>query len=108
MVLTVSSLFISLCTAGTLVYGFGKFLAKPHDTLEQRVSLLERHNQEFIRMLEKINRENHEQDDTNEVLIHSVMALIEFEIQYCITEKKPISHDLEQAKSDLHRYLAKK
>lgn len=48
------------------------------------------------------------QDDTNEVLIHSVLALIEFEIQYCLTEHKEPSKDLERAKDDLHSYLSKR
>ena len=48
------------------------------------------------------------QDDTNEVLIRSVFALLEFEVHYCETEQKPISKNLEKAKDDLHDYLAKK
>lgn len=49
-----------------------------------------------------------EQEDTNEVLIRSVFALLEFEVHYCETEHKPISKNLEKAKDDLHDYLAKK
>lgn len=48
------------------------------------------------------------QEDTNEVLIRSVFALLEFEVHYCETEHKPISKNLEKAKDDLHNYLAKK
>ena len=46
--------------------------------------------------------------DTNEVLIRSVFALLEFEVHYCETEQKPISKNLERAKDDLHDYLASK
>lgn len=49
-----------------------------------------------------------EQENTNEVLLKSLLALIEFEIQYCITENKPISKDLEKAKDDLHSFLSKR
>lgn len=49
-----------------------------------------------------------EQENTNEVLLRSLLALIEFEIQYCITENKPISKDLEKAKDDLHSFLSKR
>lgn len=49
-----------------------------------------------------------EQEDTNEVMIRSVLALIEFEIQYCLTEHKEPSKDLERAKDDLHSYLSKR
>ena len=108
LVLTTLSLIISLSTVCTLVYGFGKFLAKPHDSLEQRVSVLESKLTDVDRELLKGKDTFHEQNVTNEVLIHSILALIEFEIQYCLTEKKPMSKDLEKAKEDLHRYLAKK
>lgn len=91
-----------------MIYGFGKFLAKPHDTLEERVAVLESKQRENERQSSKLGERCEEQDDTNEVLIRSTLALIEFEIQYCLTEKKPMSSDLEQAKADLHRYLAKK
>lgn len=49
-----------------------------------------------------------EQEATNEVLLRSILALVEFEIQYCITEGKPISKDLEKAKDDLHGFLSKR
>ena len=49
-----------------------------------------------------------EQESTNEVLLSSILALVEFEIQYCITENKPISKDLEKAKDDLHAFLSKR
>lgn len=49
-----------------------------------------------------------EQEATNEVLLRSILALVEFEIQYCYTEGKPISKDLEKAKDDLHSFLSKR
>lgn len=36
------------------------------------------------------------------------LILIEFEIQYCLTEKKQLSKDLEKVKEDLHSYLARR
>ena len=48
------------------------------------------------------------QEKTNEVLIRSVFALLEFEVHYCETEQKPITKNLERAKDDLHDYLAQK
>lgn len=108
IVLTFLSLVISLGTVCTLIYGFTKFLTKPHDTLEQRVAILESKQREAERSQMKLDDRCKEQDDTNEVLIRSTLALIEFEIQYCLTEKKEISKDLETAKEDLHHYLARK
>jgi hypothetical protein len=49
-----------------------------------------------------------EQDNMNEILLRSLIALIEYEIQFCITEDKPITKDLEKAKDDLHSFLSKR
>lgn len=49
-----------------------------------------------------------EQDNTNEILLKSLLALVEFEITYLIQEGKPISKDLEKAKDDLHAFLSKR
>lgn len=49
-----------------------------------------------------------EQENTNEVLLRSLLALIEFEITYLLQEGKPISKDLEKAKDELHSFLSKK
>ena len=49
-----------------------------------------------------------ELDESNGVIMRSVLALIEFEIQYCLTENKPMSKGLEKAKESLDDYIAKK
>lgn len=99
-----------LTAANILVigYGFFKFLNKPHDTLEERVTAHDVEIADIKKSLLQGNDRFREQDDTNEVLIHSVLALIEFEIQYCLTEHKEPSRDLERAKEDLHSYLSKR
>ena len=108
--------FANICVIG---YGFYKFLNKPHDNLESRISTLESSHQELKttnalehkelkESLLKGNDRFREQDDTNEVLIRSVFALLEFEVHYCETEQKPITKNLEKAKDDLHEYLARK
>ena len=108
--------FANICIIG---FGFVKFLGTPHNNLETRVSTLETNHQELktanalehkeIReSLLKGNDRFREQDETNEVLIRSTFALLEFEVHYCETEHKPISKNLEKAKDDLHEYLAKK
>ena len=48
------------------------------------------------------------QEDINEVVLHSLIALIEFEIEYCLTEHKVPSDGLKKAKEDLHLFLAGK
>ena len=89
-----------------LAYALFKFLNRPHDTLEDRVNA---HDVEIAdKSLLQGNDRFREQDDTNEVLLHSVLALIEFEIAYCLTEHKEPSKDLEKAKEDLHSFLSKR
>ena len=58
--------------------------------------------------LKQGNDKFREQNETNEVLLNSTLALIEFEIQYCLTENKHISPELQKAKENLHTYLSKR
>ena len=91
-----------------LAYALFKFLNRPHDTLEDRVNAHDVEIREIKASLLQGNDRFREQEDTNEVLIRSVLALIEFEISYCLTEHKEPSKDLERAKEDLHSYLSKR
>lgn len=95
----------NICVIG---YAFVKFLGQPHNTLDKRVTELEVKQKEVEQALHQGNDRFRNQNETNEVLIHSTLALIEYEIQYCLTEHKPMSKDLERAKEELHNYLAKK
>ena len=104
--------FMNICV---LAYALFRFLNRPHDTLEAkqaaleaRVAALEMENRETKSTLDQDNARFEEQNETNEVLIRSTFALLEFEVHYCETEHKPISKNLEKAKDDLHEYLARK
>lgn len=97
--------FGNICIIG---YAFLKFVNKPHDDLEQKVNTHEVEIQEIKRSLLKGNDRFRNQNETNEVLIRSTLALVEFEIQYCLTENKGMTKDLELAKEELHRYLSRK
>ena len=94
----------NICIVG---FAFIKFINKPHDTMEQRLNAVEVDIREIKASLLQGNDRFRRQESTNEVLIHSVLALIEFEIQYCLTEHKEMSKGLEEAKEDLHKYLSK-
>ena len=104
-VLQIILAFFNICV---LAYAFLKFLNRPHDTLEERVNAHDVEIREIKASLLQGNDRFRDQEDTNEVLIRSVLALIEFEISYCLTEHKEMSKDLERAKDDLHSYLSKK
>lgn len=108
---------VILQIANIVVLGYAliKFLNRPHDTLSDKLEALEHKVDELSLKLKEVedslkqgNDRFREQDDTNEVLIRSVLALIEFEISYCLTEHKEPSKDLERAKEDLHSYLSKR
>lgn len=97
--------FGNICVLGYALY---KFMNKPHDTLEDRVNAHDVEIKEIKSSLLQGNDRFREQEDTNEVLLRSLLALIEFEIQYLLQENKPISRDLEKAKDDLHNFLSKR
>ena len=107
-ILPILQTILALANICVLGYAFAKFLNRPHDTLEDRVNAHDVEIREIKTSLLQGNDRFREQDDANEVLIHSVLALIEFEIQYCLTEHKQMSKDLERAKEDLHNYLSKR
>lgn len=97
--------FGNICVLGYALY---KFMNRPHDTLEDRVNAHDVEIKEIKSSLLQGNDRFREQEDTNEVLLRSLLALIEFEIQYLLQENKPISRDLEKAKDDLHNFLSKR
>ncbi len=103
-----SQLILTLFNIVIIIYGFYIFLTKPRTTLEKRIQALEVKMAEVEKSLLKGNDHFRSQDDALEVLIRSTLALIEFEVQYCITEGKTISDDLKHVKDDLHHYLAHK
>lgn len=102
------SMLISFGTLVTMIYTFTKFLQKPQESLQERVLVIESDLRDVHRQIDRAREGKSEQDETNKVLIHSVLALIEFEIQYCLTEHKEMSKDLVAAKEDLHNFLARK
>ena len=107
-ILPVLQMILAAGNICVLAYALLKFLNKPHDTLEDRVNAHDIEIREIKASLLQGNDRFREQEDTNEVLIRSVLALIEFEIEYCLTEHKDPSKDLVRAKDDLHNYLAKR
>lgn len=105
--ITIMQMVLSFGNICVLGYAFVKFLNKPHDDLREKVNAHDVEIKDIKSALHQGNDRFRKQESTNQVLIHSVLALIEFEIQYCITEKKPMSKDLEKAKEDLHDFLSK-
>ena len=107
-ILPIAQLVLAVCNIIIIAYGGYKIINKQHDNLKERVDAHDVEIKEIKASLKMGNDRFREQDNTNEVLIRSTLALVEFEIQYCLTEKKPMSEDLKKAKEDLHDYLSKK
>lgn len=111
MVQTVQTfLSVILSCANLIVLGYAlyKFTKRPHDTLEQRISTCEVEIRNIKESLNSGQDKFRAQDEAIRVLIHSTLALVEFEMQYCLLEHKDMSDSLVKAKDDLHSFLAKK
>ena len=108
VIIKIAQLVLTLFNIIIILYGFYIFLTKPRTTLEKRVQALEVKLAEAEKSLLQGNDRFRSQDEALEVLIRSTLALIEFEVQYCLTENKQISDDLKKVKEDLHIFLSHK
>ena len=113
--LMILQLCLALGNLSIMIFALSKFIKKPHDKLIDRIVSLEVKVEELQVSLKQGNDRFREygnrfekQYDTNEVLIRSILALIEFEMQYCIEEKKGLTDGLRIAKADLEKFLARK
>ena len=106
--LALSPSVLALVNLFLMLYALTKFIKKPHDSLNDRVTVLEVEVKELKAIQKYDNKKFRELIATNEVIIKSTLALIEFEIQYCLTENKQPTKELEDAKVDLHRFLSKR
>ena len=107
-ILPIMQMILSFGNICILVYALMKFLNKPHNTLEERVNAHDLELKEIKSSLLQGNDRFREQDNTNEVIIRSTLALVEFEMQYCLVEHKEMSEGLRQAKKDLNDYLSRR
>lgn len=100
--------FLIFCNVCVMLYVFKGFVSKPHNSLEQEVAEIKIKVKDIEDSLKQGNDKFREQNETNEILLNSTLALIEWEIQYCLTENKHISPELQKAKENLHTYLSKR
>ena len=89
-----------------ICYGFYKFLGKPHSTLEQRVAENEK---EIAAIKVSLKQGNHRFNvliKGLEIIMRAIVALIEFEQNYCMSEHKEFSDELKTSKKELNSYLS--
>lgn len=96
---------MNICVLG---FAFFKFLGKPHTSLEQRVNEHDVKIKEIETSLLQGNDRFREQDNTNEVMQSCMLALIDFELAYCIHTSYEDTEDLMKAKNELRKHLARK
>ena len=101
-------LFLMFCNICIMVYVFFKFINKPHDSLEERVEKCEENIKDIKQSLYRGDGRFQEHERAIKVLVRSVIALVEFEMQYCLTEHKEMSKGLEKAKEALDEFIAEK
>lgn len=114
-ILPVLQMILSFGNICILAYALFKFLNRPHDTLEQRHNdLVKRVDEHDVKLKEHDESLHHgndkfrEQHDLNEVFINCMLAFIDFEMAYCSTTDYKETEDLDNAKTTLRKYLAKR
>ena len=104
-ILQVITMTISLIV---MAWGFKKFLSSPRRELELRVTELETEVKDLKRERDTNETKFDKIDDVLGVILRSTIALIEFEVQYCLTENKEPTQALEKAREGLNEYLSKR
>lgn len=91
-----------------IIYGFYKFLGKPHSTLEGRLIELETKHKALEDRVKDGDRNIDINGDDLEAIKRCLLALLEFEISYCINTGYGDVSELQAAKKELHTYLSKR
>lgn len=104
-VLQVILTFGNICVLG---YALFRFLNRPHNTLEEKVNEHDVKIKEIETSLLQGNDRFREQENTNEVMQTCMLALIDFELAYCIHTGYADTDDLVKAKDVLRKHLARK
>lgn len=107
-VIAVFGLALTVINIIDKVGSFKKNAHAPLDIINQRLDVLET-KISTVEISQKMEMErNNEQDSTSEVVLRSTLALIDYQIQRCISESKPTPESLQKAHDDLTFYLTKR
>lgn len=105
--------FLAIGNLIVMLYALKTFLAKPHDTLEARVQVVEKradeHDLKFKELDNRLHEGNdnfREQKELNTVFINCMLAFIDFEIAFCAHTNYSDTGDLLRAKKSLQQYLS--
>lgn len=108
VILMILQILLTLFNLGMLIFAFTKFISSPRVNLEATVKALQLEVESIKKEMLQKKQHSKLQDDALEVILRSSIALIEFEIQYCLVEDKQPTEELKKAKADLNEFLSKR
>ena len=100
--------FLAIGNLAIMIYALKTFLTKPQATLEEKVNAHDVEIKEIKASLLQGNDRFREQENTNEVMQSCMLALIDFELAFCIHQNYGDTEDLMKAKEVLRKHLARK
>lgn len=100
------NLILDIAQLCAVLYALYKFTRKPHDSLNDRITALETEIKNIKENMDNEKEKRINLEKAVKMALHSILALIEFEMQYCISEHKDMSDGLKKAKEDLHEFLS--
>lgn len=101
------NLILDIAQLCAVLYALYKFTRKPHDSHNDRITALETEIKNIKENMDNEKEKRINLEKAVQMALHSILALIEFEMQYCISEHKDMSDGLKEAKKDLHEFLSK-
>lgn len=105
-ILLIGQLILAVCNISIMGYMFFKFINRPHDDLKERVAKCEEDIKDIKQSLYRGDARFQELDRALKVIIMATRALLEFEVQYCLTEHKDMTKGLEKAKEALDDFVS--
>lgn len=107
-VVAILGLILTVLNVADKLANIKKNADAPIKELEARVTALEIEQKEFKQSLLQGNDRFRDNETTNEVMQSCMLALIDFELSYCIHTGYTDTEDLMRAKTELRKHLASK
>lgn len=104
---TIMQLLVSIGTLTGMIVALKKVLSAPSISKDKRLIELEIKIKDIEESLKQGNDKFRELYETTEISQSCILALIDFEIQYCISEKVQITDELKESRKKLHEFVVK-